>query len=142
MIKSSLNDVLLKEVTKSDIEFLYFILKERDPKANISHKKMPTFGEHVKFVMSKPYKKWYIIYQKNNKIGSAYITNQNEIGIFIKKQRQRSNVGSKALDLLVELNPQSRYLANISPRNTQSINFFKKKGFKLIQYTYELIKTN
>ena len=54
----------LKSVTKIDCPFLYELLSERNPNANISHKKLPTYKQHVKFVMSKPYFKWYII--KNN----------------------------------------------------------------------------
>ena len=74
-----------KLIDKSDLRFLFNHLKERDPKDNISHKKIPTYDEHVKFVLSEPYLKWYIILQKNKKIGSIYLTSQNEIGIFIKK---------------------------------------------------------
>ena len=28
--------------------------------------------------------------------------------------------------------------ANVNPKNKKSLDFFKKNGFKLIQYTYEL----
>ena len=78
-------DLKLKLVSKIDYEFLYELLKERDDKMNISHKKMPTFNQHVKFVNSKPYSKWYVIVLNNQKIGSIYITQINEIGIFLKK---------------------------------------------------------
>ena len=61
-------EIKLKEVNKSDLKFLYQHLKERDPITRISHKKMPTFSEHEKFVMSNPYSKWYIIIKKNKKI--------------------------------------------------------------------------
>ena len=47
-------DVKLKPVKRSDIRFLYNQLKERDPTINISHKKMPSYTEHSKFVLSKP----------------------------------------------------------------------------------------
>ncbi len=33
---------------------------------------------------------------------------------------------------------KKRYLANVSPKNKNSINFFKKNKFRLIQYTFEL----
>ena len=35
------SSIYLKSVTNSDVEFLFDLLKERDPRANISHKKMP-----------------------------------------------------------------------------------------------------
>lgn len=130
--------VKLKLVTRADLRFLYDHLKGRDPKANISHKKMPTYNEHVKFVLSKPYSKWYVIKLRNKKIGTSYLTKQNEIGIFIKKNMQDRGIGQSALIQLMKKNPRSRYLANVSPKNKKSIKFFKKNGFKLIQYTYEL----
>lgn len=79
------NKIDLQLVTKKDLRFLYDLLKERKHSINISHRKMPTYNEHVNFVLSKPYLKWYIIYFGKNKAGSIYISKQNEIGIFIKK---------------------------------------------------------
>ena len=73
----------LKSVFKSDHPFLYELLKERTPEVNISHKEMPTYKKHVKFVISKPYAAWNIIYYKNEKIGSIYLSKQNEIGMFL-----------------------------------------------------------
>jgi RimJ/RimL family protein N-acetyltransferase len=116
------------------------LLLEREPIASISHKKMPTYEKHVKFVMSNPYARWYIVNHKNNKIGSVYLSKQNEIGIFLKKGEQDKGIGSIVLQLIIEKNGSGRYLANISPRNKKSIKFFKKHGFNLIQYTYEFIK--
>ena len=136
--KSKNISVKLVPVTKSDYLFLFELLSERDIRTNISHKKMPTFEEHVKFVKSKPYAKWYVINEGVDKIGSIYLSKQNEIGIFLKKQNQKKGVGTIALNLLIKLNPQSRYLANVSPKNSRSKKFFEKQDFKLIQYTYEL----
>jgi len=130
--------IRLKLVSKSDYRFLYNLLMERDARANISHKKMPTYNEHVKFVSSKPYPKWYIILCDVNRAGSIYLTSQNEIGIFIKKSFQDKQIGSVVLKKLIQKNPKKRYLANVSPKNKNSINFFKKNKFKLIQYTFEL----
>ena len=130
--------ISLKLVVKSDIRFLYNQLKERESKINISHKNMPTFEEHSKFVMSNPYSKWYIILSKNKKIGNAYLTKTNEIGIFILKSIKIKGIGTIVLEKIMEENPRSRYLANVSPKNNKSSSFFKKNGFKLIQYTYEL----
>ena len=131
------NKIILKLVSKSDYRFLYDLLKERNSKINISHKRMPTWEEHVRFVKSKPYSKWYIIYNKDEKIGSILLTFENEVGIFIKNDVQHKGTGSVALQLLIKKNPHLRYLANINPKNKESIKFFKKNNFKLIQYTYE-----
>ena len=66
-------------------KFLYEFLSERQPIENISHKQMPTFREHVKFINSTPYSKWYIINYDDQKIGTIYLSKQNEIGIHLKK---------------------------------------------------------
>jgi len=131
----------LKPVSKSDYRFLYDLLMERNPKANISHKKMPTYNEHVSFVSAKPYSKWYVILYRVNKVGSIYLTSQNEIGIFIKKSFQSKQLGNIALRKMIQKNPKKRYLANVNPLNKKSMRFFKNNGFKLIQYTFELSKT-
>jgi RimJ/RimL family protein N-acetyltransferase len=127
----------LRNVNQSDFRFLYNLLKERNPNMNISHKKMPTYSEHVKFVKSKPYTKWNIIEHGKQKIGSIYLSKNNEIGIFLKNQFQGKNVGQESLELFMKMNPRKRYLANVSPKNIPSQKFFKKNGFKLIQFTYE-----
>ena len=133
--------VKLKAVSKSDYRFLYNLLMERDARANISHKKMPTYNQHVAFVSAKPYSKWYVILSDTNKAGSIYLTSQNEIGIFIKKSFQGKQLGNIALHKLIQKNPKKRYLANVNPQNKKSMQFFKNNGFKLIQYTFELSKT-
>ena len=130
----------LKEVDGKDVQFLYNLLEERKPVTYISHKKMPTYEEHVNFVKSSPYSKWYIIEVDGERAGSIYLTKQNEIGIFLNEGLQEKGIGSNALNVLIGKNPDLRYLANINPENKKSIKFFKKLGFTLIQYTYELNK--
>jgi RimJ/RimL family protein N-acetyltransferase len=128
----------LTAVTKKDALFLYDLLKERESNVNISHKKMPTYAQHIKFIESKPYSKWYIIKFNNKKIGSAYLSKQNEIGIFIIKNMHSQKLGTSVLNILTKKNHRKRYLANINPKNKKSIGFFKKNGFKLVQHTFEL----
>ena len=99
---------------------------------------MPTYSEHVKFVKSRPYSKWYIIEKSNRKLGSIYLSKNDEIGIFLKKAYHGKNFAGHALSLIIEKNPRHRYLANVNPTNKKSIKFFKKNKFKIIQYTYEL----
>ena len=132
-------EIELKIVSNSDIEFLYQLLSERDIKENISHRKMPTFEKHKKFVLSKPYTKWYIIFFKKIKIGSIYLSESNEIGIFLNKNIQNQGIGKTALDLLMKKNPRKRFLANVNPKNTISSKFFKNNNSKLIQHTYEYL---
>ena len=138
MIKK--NELKILPVRKSDCPFLFELLKERGSRVNISHRKMPTYNIHVKFVMSKPYSKWYIIQYQEEKIGSVYLSKQDEIGIFIKKGNQGGGIGKKALELLMKKNPRKRYLANVNPKNRKSRKGVKKNRGKLLQYTYELRK--
>ena len=128
----------LKAIKKSDHLFLYELLSERDLKENISHTIMPTFKQHVKFVMSKPYKKWYIIYFKNEKSGSIYLSKMNEIGIHFKKNIRSDKLYQDCIDTLISKNHGDRFLMNINPKNKILIRFAKNHHFKLIQYTYEL----
>ena len=96
--------------------------------------------QHTKFVCSNPYSKWYIIKLNKTKIGSVYLSHINEIGISIKKKFDNQDILQYTLIKLFEKNPHKRFLANINPKNTELIKFFKKNGFKLIQYTFELEK--
>ena len=132
------SEIKLTLVSKNDAKFLYGLLKERESDVNISHKKMPTYAQHIKFIESKPYSKWYIIILGNQKIGSAYLSKQNEIGIFITKNMHAKKLGTTTLNILIKKNRRKRYLANINPKNKKSISFFKKNGFELIQHTFEL----
>ena len=132
--------IILKEVKKSDCPFLYELLSERKSHVNISHKKTPTYAKHVKFVMSKPYSKWYVIYHTTEKIGSVYLTKQDEIGIHFKEQNMNNKIRSKVLNMIIKKNLRNRYLININPRNTSLRNFLKNEGFELIQHTYEISK--
>lgn len=134
------NCISIKIVKKTDFQFLFNLLKERDKITNISHKKMPTYSEHLKFLKSKPYSKWYIIYKSKIKIGTIYLSKNNEVGIFISKKFQGENFATEALKLIMNKNPRPRYLANVNPKNLRSAKFFKKNKFKLIQHTYELEK--
>lgn len=133
------NPIKFKTVTKLDYEFLYELLKERKLINNISHKKMPTFSQHIKFIKTKPYEKWYVIIKNKKKCGAIYLTKLNEIGLQLKKEEFNKKIETDILKLIMKKNPRARYLANVNPKNKKKINFLKKNGFKLIQYTYEMI---
>jgi len=134
------NSLELKTVVKSDYRFLYKLLEERDPFTNISHKKTPTYKQHVKFVKSKPYSKWYIIYLNHRKVGSIYLSKQDEIGMFFIKKMRKEGIEKNAMEMLMKKNPRERYIVNSNPKNVKLIKFLKKNGFKLVQYSYELTK--
>ena len=116
---------------------LYELLKERPPEAAISHKRMPTFEEHAAFVAGHPYQAWYLLEVGGACVGSAYLTKQSEVGIFIFKQHHGRGYGKRAIALLREHHP-GRLLANVAPGNAASHKFFRALGAVKIQETYAL----
>jgi RimJ/RimL family protein N-acetyltransferase len=126
--------------TRDTLEFLYALLSEREPQANISHRKMPTFREHINFVNSDPYHIWWLVTLERGRgslwVGAAYVTRQHEIGIQISKPHQGQGYATRALHEIVADFHDVRLLANINPANAASIALFAKFGFKLIQHTY------
>ena len=133
-------EISLKEIRSVDYEFLYQLLTERKSTINISHKNTPTYGQHIKFIKSKPYLKWYIIIYDVEKVGTIYLTKSNEIGIFFKKSYIGKGIGKIALNLFYKKIPRSNYYANVNPKNIQSIRFFKSNGFKLKKLVFEYRK--
>lgn len=117
---------------------LYALLAERTPQQSISHKKMPTFAEHVEFVRSDPYYLWYRIMSGTQCVGAIYLSNNNEVGIGIFNIHKNKGHGCAALDLLLKATERRPIYANINPENTASQYFFKNAGFNLLQLTYVL----
>ena len=128
----------LKLVTEDDALFLYNLLKIRDPITNISHKKMPSYDEHANFILSNPYTIWYIIEYEGKKIGSIYLSKQDEIGISLVDNSLYDKIGKSIIKLFIKNNPRKRYLAKISPQNKKLQNFFINNGFTGLEYTYEM----
>ena len=129
-------EIELKPVNEQDIDFLYGLLKEREGIVNISHKELPPFSEHEQFVKSSPYPYWDIILLNNERIGNIYLTDRDELGIFISRDFQNQGIGSIVLQKFMKKVGKKRYLANINPTNYKSIQFFGKHGFTHIQNTY------
>jgi RimJ/RimL family protein N-acetyltransferase len=140
-----MDTLTLEPVTLAAAGFLYDLLKERDPSANISHREMPPFFKHCKFIESKPYAAWYLVLCQDDKeikpIASVYLTRQDEIGLFLVKDFQGKGYGSRILGMLMKAEPRERYLANVAPSNEASRKFFAGQGFKHIQNTFELRAT-
>ena len=116
---------------------LYDLLREREPVVNISHIEMPTWQQHLAYIASEPYPAWYLI-EVDKFVGAVYLTDRNEIGVFVLKTHQGKGHGPKAVKLLMELHPRDRFIANINPGNERSIKAFTKLGFTHIQNTYAL----
>ena len=128
--------MVLKPVTIDDAKFLFDLLKQREGIVNISHKSLPTWEEHVEFIKNNTYQSWDIIWVDNVRIGNIYLTDRDELGIFLDKKSQSNGYGSIAINEFMKKNGKKRYLANINPTNYKSIQFFGKHGFVHIQNTY------
>ena len=115
---------------------LYALLAERRPSESISHRAMPTWEEHIKFVESRPYEAWYFI-DNSETVGTCYLSKQNEIGVFIFEKFRGRGHGTWAIGAIMARHGKRRYLANINPRNLGSAKLFANLGFRLIQHTYE-----
>lgn len=123
---------------------LYKLLQERKPHQNISHKEMPSYENHQKFIRSEPYKEHWLVYNGKLPVGSIYLSKNNEIGIFIFEEFHGKGWGTKALNFVMKRHKKDNLFANIAPNNHKSINFFKRHGFHYYledqidtkQYTY------
>ncbi len=121
--------IILRPVSEKDYPFLYELLKQKEKKECISHKEMPSYVKHLKFCRSKPYKNWLIVLNGDIPIGKVYISKLDEISIQVLKGYEYV----KAV-LLDKFHPK---YANISPEDKLMQKILEKKGFKLIQHTYE-----
>lgn len=137
------------------LEFLYELMKEREPEINISHRALPTFEQHRQFVTRRPYRFWYLIERQAEGredpvwIGFISATADNEIGIVIRKAYRGCGFGPQAIQMLMAVhrpNPTEpsvrtgNWVANIAPGNAHSKHVFESLGFRRIQETFEYIK--
>ncbi len=118
-------------------EVLYRLLEERKPSESISHRSMPSYEQHCRFVDSNPYLGWYLVHADGEVVGATYITKERELGIGIFIAHRGKGYAKAALKIVMNKHP-GRFLANINPANEKSINLFSKLGFSRIQSTYEL----
>jgi len=136
---------------ETHLKALYDLLAERPAEASISHKKMPTWEQHVRFVQhtvptghcthagEEGYQAWYFVTEMDSRIvGSVYLTDRDEIGVSIFKAEQGSGWGEEAVRMLMKQHGPRRYLANVAPGNEASRKMFEKLGFKTIQHTLAL----
>lgn len=134
-----------REPIPDAVDFLYQLLRDRDKKASISHKTMPSKEEHERFVRSCPYRYWYLIKQETW-VGTVSATMNNEIGIMLAKPFQGCGIGPAALlDFISKHEPLpaipslrvGAWLANIAPSNGRSKRMFQRLGFRKVQETYQ-----
>ncbi|CAN1514160.1 hypothetical protein MCEHALHM7_00906 [Methylophilaceae bacterium] len=125
---------------KNQIDTLFQLLKNRI--YNISNVSIPTLEAHIKFVKNHPYRAWYLIKANGLYVGSAYVMENNCIGIslldnalifsevvnFILKKH-------KPLKEIRSLRPSHFYI-NIAPKNKKIESQLIRIGASKIQSTY------
>lgn len=126
-------------------DILFQLLAER-PRANwISHKEMPTREDHETFVVSKPFRYWYLLEIEDVVVGALEATELNEIGVAIFQRYQRLGYARQALGVFLSTHEplpgiaakrNYRWLANIGYENHGSQKFFRVCGFVPLQVTY------
>ena len=117
---------------------LYELLKERRPEENISHRSMPNWEEHRRFVTAHPYSAWYLIaISPQTYVGAIYLSKLDEISVHLFRNQQKRGYGRQAIELLMEAHPRRRYLANINPKNMAAREFLLTIGFWPVQTTME-----
>ena len=102
------DNLTLREVEKIDYEFLFKLLQDRKPNVSISHKKMPTYSQHVEFIESKPYEKWYIVLLDEKNIGSTYLSKNDEIGISLIEEMQGKGMGPDEIIDIFKKTPRTK----------------------------------
>ena len=71
--------ISFKKIDINDSKILFNLLKKRDH--SISHKSIPEYETHKRFIELKPYRYWFLVYENDKPIGSFYIQNDNSIGL-------------------------------------------------------------
>jgi len=152
LVKKMKKEIKLSLITENDIEFLYSLLKERldysDDLDKINPDNFPTFEQHSKIIHDyldddkyNIYKSWYLILGSNEnnddeKIGSIVLKKSGEWGYHILKNHWNIGIGQMALEKLMGLHRDSRFIARIKPENKKAIHIAEKFGHKLTELTY------
>ena len=129
----------------SHIKALFKILKDRKINSSISHKKLPTYKEHKKFVLSMPYRYWLFIRGENINLGSVFVSRNNEISINLL-ENDESTYAEVLHFVINNFKPlkaipskrNSNFILNISPKNKFVLNILKKFKIEKVQETYKV----
>ena len=116
---------------------------------------MPTWGEHVNFMHSTPFRLWLAILtgdvtQRDYPeipVGAIEVLPTNEFGVHVLRKHQGHGYGREAVGLFINTYKplpaipairNGRWLANVAPANKRAAEFFQRLGFEKIQETYAL----
>ena len=129
------------------LKFLFQLLKTRSIKNSISHRSLPTFKKHKAFVLSKPYRYWFIIKVSDTFLGAVYLTKTNTVAIHLINNNKK--IYEKVLSFIIKniepLKPLPSirgkdYTINLPVRNKIYSKVIINLGGQKVQDTYSVKK--
>ena len=115
--------------TDEQIEILYDQLKNRN--CGISHKLLPQYQDHSKFVKNHPYRYWAIVSENNLPVGTIYLQKDNSIGINL--QQPTRHLISKTLRHIREnFEPTKEIKSKISSYFYVNVAYANEKLIKIL----------
>ena len=131
------------EPTEEQIDTLFNLFEIRLHR--ISYQET-SYSKHKEYVMSHPYRDWFLIRVSENYVGSFYVSKENTIGINVDDEYTSLVVSSiirfvnknfKPLPLIPSVR-SDRFAINVPPSNTQLTRELKAIDAKIAQVTYFL----
>lgn len=119
-----------------------------EPHANLTHTALPSWDEHLAFCRLHSRPCWVLLESRLHAeyVGTAHVTADNEVGIYIEPVYRRRGHAREALAWLqehVEPRPAAgprpgHFVAVINPQNTASRTLFRESGYRLARLEYHL----
>lgn len=125
------------------IKKLYQLLKKRV--YSISHKELPEFEKHKKFVLNSPYRFWYLIQNSNSVFGAFYIKFDNSVGLNLQLSNQI--LLEKVIEFIrSELSPMPAeesvipdyFYINVANKNVDLLDLFDELGICRLQVSFKI----
>ncbi len=139
-----MNNWALREVepTAEDVQLLFDSLSKRNH--TISHRKMPTFEQHLQFVSNHPYRKWFLVYFQLEFKGHLYVKYDNAVGLHMSPDVTSSQLGELWLALTGQIAPQKvqpsmvpdHFYVNVPTSNLQMQSRLEAANFVETQRSY------
>jgi hypothetical protein len=123
---------------------LYGLLKSRV--YTISHNDIPSLEEHSNFVRHHPYRAWFFVKALDEVVGTAYLTDQNTIGLNILDEFIQDSIPYVIEKIESEVEPlpeiksvrAAQFSINVAPNNINLIKALEKYGCKCSQISFIL----
>ena len=132
------------EPNEEQVQKLYQLLTKRAH--SISHSELPQLSDHRAFVLSHPYRAWYLMKFEGRLYGSFYLTQMNEIGINFAEDHTNEEVAEIVNFVQTNYEPlppipsvRGRgFFVNVPASNKDLQKTLDQLGYACIQHTYAL----